>query len=649
MVRSLVILVCLALPALAQQAPAANSRYVRDAATSSIAWRTWGQPAFDAAKKADRPLFVSLGFASSWDSFRLHRDVFSSAEVADALNGYYIPVLVDRFEHPEVAEAFDTMQRALGATPTIPSNFVITPAYEPIAAIGFAAPREMSAFLATNAGRWANARNEVAAEARTNLVKAHTMGEQRAPGAVDAATLDAVVESIARSFDPKLPRPMQLAFALRYAEAKDNKAARAVAVDALRKLARTPLRDQIGGGFHRAPGVFEKTLADQAVMAMTYLEAWQLTGDAEFADVVRTTLDYVVRDQQRAKGAFLTAQDAYSLVPVAEGRPEFHNGVFYLWSKSEIERLARDEAPKIYAVFGIHGATDNLPVLEQRPAEELAPVIQKLLDQRQKRPEPFREFTELPGWNGLFLSALSRAGAAFGDQTYVETAAVAARALLAQRWNAKTKTLERGTGVAALSEDYAMLVQGLLDLFDATHDLQWLDLARTLQQRQDQLFWNPSLGRYTTGTALPEQLRGLLVESDDTTPSVNAVSATNNLRFAMLGDASRRTTANTIFESLGGRLRNAGADLPQLASAYAMSLATPRIWVVVGERRKKDTFDLLHLIHERWDPLRAVLFVPEKGAERNRMLTAFPFAAALTPDPERPVAYLCENGECQRR
>lgn len=654
MVRSLLLALCIAVPALAQQTQGggnalanASSRYLRDASAGHVAWRPWGTAAFDLAKKSNRPLFVSVGFASSWDAFRLHRETFNDGEIAETLNGHFVPVLVDRFEHPEVAEAFDTIQRSLGGPATIPSNFVITPSFEPLAVIGFAQPNDMSVFLATNASRWANDRDAAVAEARTNLVKAHRLGEQRAPAPVDPATLDAVVESIAKAFDPKLPQPMHMSFALRYAERADNNAVRAVALDTLRKFARTPMRDQIGGGFHRAPGVFEKTLADQAMMALVYLEAWQLTRDPELEQIVRTTLDYVIRDQQRSRGAFHTAQDAHGLVPGAGG-PEFHNGAFYLWSKREIEELVgREAAPKIFAVFGMDKAAGNLPLLAETPGQELAPLIQKMLDHRQKRPEPFRDFTELAGWNGLFVSALSRAGAALGEPRYVDAAVVAARAIVASRWNEKTKTLARGDNMAALAEDYAMLAQGLLDLFNATYDVKWLDLARTLQQRQDTLFWNASLGRYITGTTLPEQLRGLLAENDETTPSVNAISASNLLRFAMLGNANSRQTAMMIFESFGGRLRKSGADLPQLASAYAMSLVSPKIEVVVGNPRKKETFELLRSIHQRWEPLRAVILVPEKGPERNRILTAFPFTAGLAANPERPVAYVCENGECR--
>lgn len=663
MVRNLLTLaiaLCLAASARGQQTSAAGnalgssaSRYLRDAAASQIAWRPWGQAAFDAAKKAGRPIFLSIGFASSWDSFRLHQEVFNNAEIADSLNGYFIPVLVDRFEHPEVAEAFDTLQKSMSGTTTIPSSFILTPSLEPFAVAGLMAPREFAVVLATSASRWANQREAAEAEARANLVKAHLLGEQRAPGDVDASVLKAVVENVAGAFDPKLPRPATVSFALRYANATDNNAVRAAALESLRTIARLPVRDQVGGGFHRAPGVFEKTLADQALMAMAYLEAWQFTRDAEFETVVRTTLNYVIRDILRPKGAFLAAQDAHSLVP-GQG-PEFVNGVFYLWTKDEIvELVGRDAAAKVFRAYGITESAGNVPSGAERIDPDLQPVLDKLLEYRQKRPEPFREFSELAGWNGLTISALSRAGAVLGEQRYVDAAKLAANTIVTRLWNDKKKTLYRSDAataavIEATSEDYAQLVQGLLDLFESTSDVKWLELAKTLQQRQDALFWNTNTGRYATGSSLPESLRGLLVESDDVTPSVNGTAAANLLRLAMLtGNETWRARPNMIFQSYGSRLRNHGAQLPALASALSMSYATPRVVIVTGDPRSKAVLDLRRSIHERWEPLRAVVFVPEKGSERARITAALPFTA-VPPDPEQPLTYVCEKGECRKR
>ncbi|HYO75882.1 MAG TPA: hypothetical protein VE010_05420, partial [Thermoanaerobaculia bacterium] len=210
--------------------------------------------------------------------------------------------------------------------------------------------------------------------------------------------------------------------------------------------------------------------------------------------------------------------------------------------------------------------------------------------------------------------------------------------------------LHSDSRAAATADDYALLVQGLLDLFDSTHDVRWFDHAIALQSRQDQLFWDASLGRYATGNTLPEALHELLVEADDVLPSANSAAALNLLRLAALtGNETWAQRPAMIFQSLGGRLRNDGARLPQLAAAYELSLLEPRIVVVTGDPRKQLTLDLLRSIHARHEPMRAVVFLPHKGAPRERVVKALPFTGALAPDPELPLAYLCARGECRRQ
>jgi len=657
MVRNLTALalsVCLAATAFAQKAPQpGGSRFVRDHASDKIAWKPWSPAALELAKKSNRPLFVSLGFASSFDAYLMHRDTFSNAEAANLLNAAFVPVLVDRFEYPEVAEALDTLQKSMRGYTTNPSNFILTPALEPIAQNGAMSAVDLNTFLGSAAVRWENLRDNTIVEAKAALVKAHLLGEQRAPGDADPSTLTAAIESVARTFSPAEPQPMAISFALRHAAATDNKEVRAVALDALRKFARSSVRDQIGGGFFRTLGVYDKLLTDQALFAMTYLDAWQLTREPEFENVVRTTLDYVIRDLHGTKGAFDASQDAHGLVP-GQG-PEFIEGAFYLWSKDELVQLfGEGTAATLMRVYGMTMDTGNLPVLAEEMPEELKPAVAKMLERRQKRPEPFREFNHLAGPNGLMISALARAGAALGEQKYTDEAVAAATAVTSKLWNDKKKTLHRsdaatGPLVEGTAEDHAMLVQGLIDLFQASHDVKWLELAKAIQQRQDEAFWNASTGRYTTGTSVPEQWRGLLTENDDTLPSVNALAASNLLRLAMLtGNDTWRTRPNMIFQSFGGRLRNAGAQLPQLESALSMSFASPKVIVVTGKPRSRPVFDLLRSIHERWEPLRIVVFVPDKGPERTRVTAALPFAA-LPPDADVPVAYVCEKGECRRQ
>jgi uncharacterized protein len=642
MVRRLLLfaLIALALPT------HAATRWFTDRATSRVQWQEWGPSAIERAQKQQRPIFLSIGFAASWDGLRMHQEAFMASGNAALLNADFVPVLLDRIEHPEAAEAFEHMLRTLNGAGGVPANLVLTPSLEPFDGAGFMDLDALNRMLTLAAHRWKNEQQAVNAEAHANAMKARLTAEQRGPAEVD---IEAVVNAIAatRTLDP-----MTIGFLFRYAERTRHAPLRSLGVDTLKARAITRERDQVGGGFYRCDACFDKLLPDQALAALAYLEGWQLTKDPDLAHVVKTTLDYALRDLRVPKEfAFEAAQDAYSLVP-AGGSPRNVDGAFYFWNKDEVTRIAgKDAAGKVLAV---HGNSLSRVTEERFLAEtydELAEPMQKLLEHRQKRPAPFREPLIVAGWNGLMISALSRVGTAFAEPKYVEAAQLAAGAVTAKLWDAKKQTLMRtGSGAPATSDDYALLIQGLLDVFESSHDVKWLDLAIALQSRQDQLFWDASLGRYATGSTLPEIMRGLLIEADAELPSANAVAAVNLLRLAALtGNETWRERPAMIFHSFGRRLRTDGARLPQLASAYELSLIAPRIVVVTGDLRKQPTRDLLRSIEERYEPMRAVVFLPDKGPLRARIAKSLPFTAALEPDPELPIAYVCAKGECRRQ
>ncbi len=642
MVRRLAILILLAFASTASAA----TRYVTDRAASPVKWLEWGPVAIQRAKKEKRPLFVSIGYAASWDCQRMHREAFLNGENAEALNAYFVPVLLDRIEYPEVAETYEAVLTSLVGDGGWPANVMLTPDLEPFAGGRLMSTAELNRMLVIQANRWASERAAVIADAKSIIAKARASAEPRAPMDVDSTTIEAVVDDAARKYEKeKSLDAMTAAFLFRYAARTKHESIREFAIDALRKLAAGPMRDQLGGGFHRCAACYEKMLPDQALWAMAYLDAWQLTRDPDLAHVARTTLDYVVRDLFPERGLFQSAQDAHSLVP-GQG-PVYVEGAFYLWQKDQITRLLGHEtAGKIFRLYGMKDGVANRPVLEHprflhETYDELAEPLEEMLDVRQKRPAPFREVA-MAGWNGLMISALARGATAFDKPEYLQAATRAATVASTKLWNAQKKTLERSEShTPALAEDYAMLVQGLLDLFENGHEVKWLELAIALQQRQDALFWDASLGRYATGTSVPEPLRGLLSERDEETPAVNSVAAMNLLRLAALtGNESWRARPAMIFQSFGGRLRAAGALHPQLASAYECSLIAPSIVVVVGKEVPRE-------IYERREPMRTIVLVPRKGAVRDRIVRTLPFIGALAGDPERTVTYVCTNGQCR--
>jgi uncharacterized protein YyaL (SSP411 family) len=559
----------------------AQSRYVADFAGAPVKWEGWGTRALERSKKENRPIFLSIGYASSFECFHMQRTAFLDGEVAQTLNTYFVPVLLDRFEYPEVAASYDTIARTAGGVSGTPILMVLTPALEPFAISGPLVTGDLSRMLVINANRWAHERDAVSAEAHQNVMKARA--NVSAPQEFRAADLH--------------------------------------------KLALSALHDQLGGGWHRAPRdekwqqpYFEKMTADQALYAIRFLEEWQTTKDPEVERLARETLDAALRDLRPQNGAFDASQDAHSLVP-AQG-PEFWNGAFYAWTKEEVTHLlGQDGALKVFRAYGMKEGARNILYVEDATSLKdpaIAPLLAKLLDVRQKRPQPFRESNLVSGINGLMISALARVGAALGEPRYVDAAGFAAQAVTKKLWNAQKKTLLHSAGVEATCDDDALLAQGLLDLFEASYDPKWLDLAVALQQREDAC---------TAGAGVPQILGGLLPPRD-----LHA-TAMNLARLSTL-------TGNEAFRT---RLAK---DFPETAAQAARDA---KIVAVTGDRYRQPTLDALKAIHARREPFRVVVYVPVKGPARERMLRALPFTAALGVDPQNPITYECSGGECRRR
>jgi uncharacterized protein YyaL (SSP411 family) len=271
MVRRLLILTILALTIPAHAA----TRWFSERAESPVKWQEWGKGALERARKQKRPVFLSIGSAASWDGYRMQRDAFLAANVATILNADYVPILLDPIEYPELAEAYGrVLQSMSGAKGSTPLNLVLTPTLEPFAGDGYLSAEELNRMLVGAINRWTHDQANVIAEARANVAKARATAEQRAPLAVDATTPEAVVDAVAKTYErEKTVDPSAIRFLFRYAARMKHEPLRALAVSALRNRAVSRVRDQLGGGFHRCDTCFEKLLYDQALMALAYLDA----------------------------------------------------------------------------------------------------------------------------------------------------------------------------------------------------------------------------------------------------------------------------------------------------------------------------------------------------------------------------------------
>jgi uncharacterized protein YyaL (SSP411 family) len=457
-----------------------------------------------------------------------------------------------------------------------------------------------------------------------------------------------------------------------------------MALFTLEKMAAGGMRDHVGGGFHRYSvdtfwhiPHFEKMLYDQAQLAVSYLEAKQATGLEVYAWIARDIFTYVQRDLTNPAGGFYSAEDADSLL--AHGKPEHAEGAFYVWTKEEIDAGLGADAAFFCTHFGVKpgGNVDHDPqgeftgknVLMQRQSlgttarehglevaaasDKLLGCLEKLRAVRAQRPRPHLDDKIITAWNGLMISALAQGARVLGDRSYLAAATRAAEFIQRELYDERSGTLyrswrgSRGT-IAGFAEDYAFLIQGLLDLYEAGFEIRWLQWAERLQAAMDGLFGDPERGGYFNSRADdPNVIVRLKEDHDGAEPSANSVAALNLLRLDwMLGLAGARERAVKTIEALRPQWTAMPQGLPQLLCAIELVVDAPRTVVLAGDPSSADFQSLAAVLAEPLGPRRALLCAD--GAAGHQWLAAKrPYLAEMKPLGGRVTAYVCENFTCQ--
>jgi uncharacterized protein len=525
-------------------------------------------------------------------------------------------------------------------------------------------------------------------------------------GVAGPEALDEGVEQFQMAFDtrrggfgdaPKFPRPTELLFLLRE-HAHRSSAGRAaqaplfMAAETLRAMALGGMRDHVGGGFHRysvdadwrVPH-FEKMLYDQAQLVLAYLEAAQATGDGFYAAVAEDTLEYVLRDMTGPHGAFFSAEDADSVPPEQAGEPNAHKseGAFYIWSDAEIEAVLGDDAPIARRRFGIEPGgnaphdpqgeftgrnllytaqtVEEIAARSGKTADEvmaaLARIRPALFAAREKRPRPHLDDKVLTAWNGLMIAAFARGARTLPDSPvsarYLAAAQRAARFIRETLWRDGTRRLLRRyrDGDAAIdgyAEDYAYLIFGLLELFQADGSPEWLDWAATLQESQDAQFWDEAdAAWFSTRGDDPTVLLRLKEDYDGAEPAASSIAASNLLTLAHLtGAAGALEKVERTLARFGPRIGAAARAVPMMLCALSAWHAGPSQIVIVGARDADRTRALRSAVARRYLPF-AVHVPVEPGAPQEALSARLPFIAAMKP-AGGAAAYLCHDFTCQQ-
>jgi uncharacterized protein len=509
---------------------------------------------------------------------------------------------------------------------------------------------------------------------------------------------------------PKFPRPVTLNFLARFyarevghasrlpseADATETvalqqgKRALDMVLFTLRKMAAGGMHDHIGGGFHRysvdrywhVPH-FEKMLYDQAQLAIAYLDAFQITKDKQYEAVARDILDYVARDMTSKEGGFFSAEDADSPVVGIDdpGHSKTVEGAFYVWEKKEIDD-ALGEAAEIFDFhYGVQ-AHGNAPegsdphnefrgkniLIERHTIADTAHHFKKseaeigkiltrsremLFEIRGRRPRPHLDDKIISAWNGLMISAYARVAQVIDEPRYLEIATRSADFVRTKLYDPSRKILYRSyregrSNIEGFADDYAFVIQGLLDLYEASFDVEWLKLAIELQQTQDRLFFDEKNGGYFSGSGRDESVfLRMKDDNDGAEPAASSVAALNLLRLSQIYvDPKLADRAKKTIDAFATILSQFPSGMPQMLVAVQNSLGKPRQIVIAGKRDSPETKALLKEVHRHFLPNTIVILADGVGGqkylgEKNEAIRA------MSPVEGKPAAFVCENFTCK--
>jgi len=650
------------------------SPYLRQHAENPVDWYPWGEEALRAAREADKPILLSIGYAACHWCHVMAHESFEDPDTADLMNRHFINIKVDREERPDLDSIYMSAVVALTGQGGWPMTVALTPDgrpffggtyYPPTPRHGMPAFRQVLLALAE---AWQERRGDVegsAGEIADHLRQTALAEALGGGGALNDDLLDQALNGLLRSFDsrlggfgraPKFPPSMTLEFLLRvYAQRGDGMALH-MAEHTLTKMAHGGIYDQLGGGFarystdeHWLVPHFEKMLYDNALLARVYLHAWQVTGKPLYRRVVEETLDFVLREMRHEGGGFYSSYDADS---------EGEEGKFYVWTADEIRAALGDEAERFMAAYGVSvaGNWEGHNILHI--AEDLSGLgdltgldeaRQKLFAIRARRVPPGLDDKVLTAWNGLMLAAFAEAGRVLARPDYTAAAVANAKFLRATMRRDDGRLLRSWQAAAgdarynAYLEDYAFLADGLLALYETTFDPRWFAWARELADRMLDHFSDPAGGFFDTSDDHEALLHRPKDVQDNATPSGNGMAAHVLLRLGLFtGEGRYWDTAERMVAGLYEPMARYPGAFAHWLGAAAFILAEPQEVAVIGDPAAAGTRTLLDVVQRAYRPDLVVAAGEGAAAE------AIPLLANRERLDGRAAAYVCRRFVCQR-
>lgn len=661
-----------------------SSPYLLQHAHNPVNWYPWGDDAFEEAQKTGKPVLLSIGYSTCHWCHVMEEESFENEEIARYLNENYIAIKVDREERPDIDTIYMAAVQRLTGSGGWPMTTWLTPERTPFYGGTYFPANFFLSMLKRLRSEFNQNRNHItetgkalAAEIKQDLLR-EELGDMPSSNIFDALRTFS-----AQIFDPlhggsrgkpKFPVNFPTRLLLWDYRSERNAATLSMVKTTLNKMLAGGIYDQVGGGFHRystdsewlVPH-FEKMLYDNALLAVTYLEAYQVTHEEVFRQAAEEILRYIERDMMSLEGAFYSATDADSLDPQGH-RTE---GRFFTWTADEIRSvLEPKDAELVISLYGVtsQGNYEGRNILHVAvspeelskklnvPSAELTKRVEKsrqiLYEARKKRPAPLRDDKILTDLNGLMISAFAKAGFAFNNENYIKRARDAANFVLSklvQQSQLFHSYREGRAYIPAFLEDYAFFIQALIDLYEATGEIQWLKHAIDFDAVLKTNFEDSQNGGFfRTGENAEVLIAREKPSSDNVIPSGNSVSAMNLLRLAELtGNSDYRARAQKVFRAFSGQISRMPQAFYDLLLAFKFYLSKPKEIVIVtppNARRSAEPF--LAKLRSDFLPYR-VLAVASEGEDLLSQSSIITPMQSKIAQQGKATAYVCELGVCK--
>ncbi len=667
---------------------AEKSPYLLQHAYNPVNWFAWGETAFNKAKEEDKPIFLSIGYATCHWCHVMERESFEDAEVAKLLNDSFVAIKVDREERPDIDSIYMKVCQMMTGRGGWPLTIIMTPDRKPFFAgtyfpkLGRGGMIGIMDLLTQIVKLWDKNRDEILSSTKKILSHLEESASSKLTSYDTNELFNQASSMLSNQFDkkrggfgsaPKFPSTHRLLFLLRFWKRyKDNKALEMVE-KTLSEMRLGGVYDHIGYGFHRystdenwkVPH-FEKMLYDQAMITLAYTETYQATKNINYKKTSEEIIFYVLRDMTHPEGGFFSAEDADS---------ERVEGKFYTWTEKEISTILDEADAELYMkIFSfeekgnfLEEATKektgvNIPFLQQTLENDLSNISKNKIERleqirtilfnvREKRVHPLKDDKILTDWNGLMIVALAKSARIFHNIDYLADAEKSAQFILENLQTADGSLLHRyregESAIPANLDDYAFFIWGLLELYEASFKTKYLEYAIELNKTALEKFWDDEVGGFFFTSADSENL--LIREKqiyDGAIPSGNSVAMLNLVKLGrILSDPKLEEKADILMQNFASEVKRIPYAYTFLLSALDFFKGPSFEIVVVGDRTAETTKKMIESINSEYIPNKIVILKDSKDENIVKIIDVLQNYHQIN---EQPTVYICKHFVCKQ-